>query len=544
MEQRYKSISRRSFLEAGALAGGAAVVQSVSAASASAEPFVDTAAIADSARLFTKDDLDLLATPLSIHLERAAKSESDKELSWIQQQMDLESVVIYNSYLQWIPILQTFIISERGEAQHNDALREYAEHAFAEEVLAYKGLDQRSHVELLASRLRASGSTFQVEESSSKISFRLDPWGPMRQVRKPSPWQSDTSIYRREDRLYYQNTGEYDPPVSHAILRNPSDLTQSRHNLPCVLSTEVLFLEILPIKLLGYPIAVISIPEDPVQPTILDVYKDAREIPEHIYSRVGLAKPEGGMPDACATTLFDTEDLELLGTPLSLRVERAGREKKWSDLLDISAGMDRELVCAKDSMGVLIAGLLTWIARHMGEDAVEQALVKTAEVVMAPYVDAVRDLPTKEAIQNWAMVWRAHGSTFKIEESEKTFIFRGRHLGACGRMWAHRYQTEVERISSSRVRYPTFGAYDPPMNFHLMRTPRGITHGKSDYPIYSCHCHMLHEIYPIDQIGHPLWVEFHPVDDQDGDTVHLHYKNPQEWPEEYYLKVGRTKQKA
>ena len=52
---------------------------------------------------------------------------------------------------------------------------------------------------------------------------------------------------------------------------------------------------------------------------------------------------------------------------------------------------------------------------------------------------------------------------------------------------------------------------------------------------------MLHEIYPIDQIGHPLWVEFHPVDDQDGETVHVHYKNPQDWPEEAYTRVGRKK---
>jgi hypothetical protein len=108
-------------------------------------------------------------------------------------------------------------------------------------------------------------------------------------------------------------------------------------------------------------------------------------------------------------------------------------------------------------------------------------------------------------------------------------------------MWSHAYQHEVERISESRVRYPTFGCYDPPGSFHLMQEPRGITYGRTGYPIYSCHCHMLHEIFPIDRLGRPLWIEEHPLHDPDGETVHIHYKNPADWPERYYERVGRTK---
>jgi hypothetical protein len=495
-------------------------------------------------QLFTPEELDHLATPLSIHLERAAKARSDGELAWIQAQMDLECVVIYNSYLQWVPVLQSFIIKETDEAHHDQALREYGTFAFTDPVLAYQGLGLRDHVEMLARRLRASGSTFWVEEDATKIRFRLDPWAPMRQVRKPSAWQAAASIHRDGDRLYYPNTGEYEPPVSHAVLRGARDLTQSHDSLPCVLATEILFLEILPMELLGYPIAVVTLPESPNQPVTLDVYKNMSNVPLDVYARVGLAKPADGLPDAGPDKIFTQEELELMGVPLSLRVEMARQVNDWEALLTISRGMDVELVNAKDPMGVLIAGLLTWIARHLGEDAVERALVRTADVVMAPYVEAVRDLDIRDAIPSWAMVWRAHGSTFNIEEAEKTFMFRGRHLGACGRMWAHKYQTRVERISESRVRYPTFGVYDPPACLHKMKSPRGITHGKTGYPIYSTHCHMLHEIYPIDQIGHPLWVEMHPLDDQDGETVHIHYKNPQDWPEEAYARVGRKKPAA
>jgi len=523
-------ISRRGFIAAASLLGGAAV----SHASNMNSTMPDS-------QLFTPEALDHLATPLSVHLEREAKAKSEMNLGWIQEQMDLECVVIYNSYLQWLAVLQSFIIKESDEARHDQALRQFGAFAFTDSVLAYRGLGLKDHAEMLARRLRASGSTFWVEEDATKIRFRLDPWAPMRQVRKPSAWQVHASIHRVGDRLYYPNTGEYEPPVSHAILRGARDLTQSHESLPCILATEIFFLEILPMELLGYPIAVVSLPTEPEEPVTLDIYKKMTRIPVDVYARVGLAKPAHGLPDAGPEIVFTQEEREMLGTPLSLRVESAGRKNDWDALLMISRGMDVELVNAKDPMGILIAGMLTWIARHLGEDAVERALVRTAEVVMAPYVETVRNLDISDAIPIWAMVWRAHGSTFKIEELDKIFIFRGRHLGACGRMWAHKYQTRVERISESRVRYPTFGVYDPPSSFHRMKSPRGITHGRTGYPIYSTHCHMLHEIYPIDQIGHPLWVEIHPLDDQDGETVHIHYKNPQDWPEEAYRRVGREK---
>jgi hypothetical protein len=203
--------------------------------------------------------------------------------------------------------------------------------------------------------------------------------------------------------------------------------------------------------------------------------------------------------------------------------------------------MDRELVGAKDPIGIAIAGLLSWIAWHLGEAAAEKALERTAEVVMAPFISAVRDLTISDAIPAWSVAWRAHGSTFWMEEREETVILRGRPLGACHRMLSHAYSPSVQRLSESRVRYPTFGCYDAPAAFHLMREPRGITHGKTAYPIYSCHCHMLHEIYPIDQLGHPLWVEEHNIEDWDGEMIHTHYKDPDAWPARYYEQVGRSK---
>ena len=267
-------------------------------------------------------------------------------------------------------------------------------------------------------------------------------------------------------------------------------------------------------------------------------------MPAEVYDRVGLARPAGGVAaDSPDATLSD-EEARRAGIPLSIQARRAAAAGDWARVREISAGMDRELVGAKDPYGVAIAGLLSWIARRYGEAAGEEVLERTAEVVMAPFLAGVRDLGITESVPAWAVAWRSHGSTFWIEEHDEYMVFRGRPLGACARMWASAYQPEVERISASRVRYPTFGSFQAPASFHLMREPRGITHGKTGYPIYSCHCHMLHEIYPIDQIGRPLWVESHPLDDPDGETVHVHWKDPSAWPEHYYEQVGRRKPSA
>ncbi len=489
---------------------------------------------------FSAEQLDRLATPLSIHLERAADRQDWDALPWIVGQMDMECLAIYDAYVNWMGVLQTFIVERAGETAHDQALAFAAEYGVRPFVHQYAGLDARGRAQKLAQRLRASGSRFEVEESDRLIRFRLDPWGPVRWWRRPEGWEQEEPRRRDGDRLRYPSYGAYDPPLSFAILSGPRPLTQGRQTLPSFLATEVQFLELVPVEVLGAPIAVITLDDGPADPVLLDVYRDPADVPEEAFARIGVARPDH-LPGEPPGRVFTDEELERLATPVSLQVEAAGAARDAARLRAIAANLDTELVGAKDPLGIAIAALLSWIAWHLGEDAAEAALERTAEVVMAPFLGAVRDLTPADAIPMWSMVWRAHGSTFSVEEHSETFVFRGRPLGACHRMWSHAYQREVERISDGRVRYPTFGCYDPPSSFHLLRGPRPMSRGRSGYPIYSCHCHMLHTIYPIDHIGRPLWVEEHPLHDRDGETVHIHYKDPAAWPARYYEEVGRSK---
>ena len=494
-------------------------------------------------RVFSDEQLELWATPLSIRLERAAAPLDREEIERVREQMDMECLAIYDAYVKWVAVLQSFLVRRGGQLMHDEALRWAAEFGLRPAVRRLCALPFRERVEALAARLRASGSTFEASEDAGRVRFRVDTWGGASRLwRAPEPWQAEGSPLLREgDRYRYPSYGVYDPPTSIAWLEGGRALTQGRERLPAFLATEVLFLEEMPIELTGAPLAAVTIPETADAPALLDVVKDAGSLADSVYEHVGTVRPAARLAVEQESRVFTDEELARLGVPLSLQVEAAAAAGDRVRLLEVAAGMDVELVGAKDPLGIVIAGLLSWIARHLGEEAVERALEDTAEVVMTPFVDAVRGLRVEDSIPLWAMVWRSHGSTFWIEEHEETIVFRGRPLGACHRMWSHAYQPEVVRISESRVRYPTFGCYDPPASFHLMREPRGITHGKAGYPVYSCHCHMLHEIFAIDRLGHPLWVELHPLDDRDGETVHVHYKDPAAWPARYYEQVGRTK---
>ncbi len=131
-------------------------------------------------RHYTDRQLDDFATPLSIHLERASAAHDLGRIEWIVSEMEQECTVIYDSYLQWVALLQTFIVKRCGEAEHDEALREQGGFAFREFVAQYSELGVRQRAEKLAQRLRASGSTFEVEEDANEIRFVLSRWGAAR----------------------------------------------------------------------------------------------------------------------------------------------------------------------------------------------------------------------------------------------------------------------------------------------------------------------------------------------------------------------------
>jgi hypothetical protein len=493
-------------------------------------------------RIFSPEELEHLATPLSIQLERAAEREDFDDMKRIQQLMDQECLCIHEPYVNWIAALESYIVYHLGEDRLEEAMRWAGQMAMKPVWSDLMPLDRKGQIEYLASRWRASGSTIFVEEDDEKVTFRMEPCGDgHRLLRDRGDWNLQREIQKiSRTRLKYPDQGAYQAPKHFVFLNTPRCTTHGRSPFPVFCAGCVLFNEILATDVFGYPLWIAQTPEQNPneKPCVLHLYKDPRDVPLGAYMQIGKARPRSWKKTPRIRRLFTDEEMEEMGIPLSLRLERAVESRDLAAIQGLARIMDAELVRAKDPQGIFIAGLLSYIARNLGEEKVEEVLHWVAELIMSPFFKDIEGLDKKTEIEMWCMVWRAHGSTFWVEEEDDKFVFRGKPLGACHRMWSSAYQPKVERISPDRVRYPTFGCYMEPGSCHLMREPRGITTMKENYPVYSTHCHMLHEIFAIEQRGYPIWIEVHPLDSRDEETVHIHYKEPQDWPEEVYKNLG------
>ena len=141
-------------------------------------------------RIYTDEELDALATPRSILLERAVAARDADAVREVQADMDIECLAIYDAYMNWMGVLQTFILARTSEEAHDRALLWSAEQAARPFVERLRDAGAADRARWLAARLRSSGSTFSVEQDDVRIRFRCDPWGPLRQWRAPAGWQA------------------------------------------------------------------------------------------------------------------------------------------------------------------------------------------------------------------------------------------------------------------------------------------------------------------------------------------------------------------
>lgn len=58
--------------------------------------------------------------------------------------------------------------------------------------------------------------------------------------------------------------------------------------------------------------------------------------------------------------------------------------------------------------------------------------------------------------------------------------------------------------------------------------------------LYCSHCSLVNEILPIENFGYPNRITEYPENPGDPCTWYI-YKDPDDIPEEYYTRIGKTK---
>lgn len=221
-----------------------------------------------------------------------------------------------------------------------------------------------------------------------------------------------------------------------------------------------------------------------------------------------------------------SEDLEDLAVATVTRIEEAidaGRGDEAKALVDY---FRQEMMIVHDIYAEYVQGMLAHIAETYGEDAVEQAFRGSLGKWFKERYDAYNKLNLEEKLQLTAEGMRCHldgpgrkGDFTVIEEPER-FVFKWDPCGSGG----------VLRRNAEKEGKPLAVAQEA----------HDWTWGKKGVCLYCSHCSLVNEILPIEHYGYPNRITEYPEKPGDPCTWYI-YKNPDDIPEHFYTRIGKTK---
>jgi hypothetical protein len=219
--------------------------------------------------------------------------------------------------------------------------------------------------------------------------------------------------------------------------------------------------------------------------------------------------------------IFTDKELEEMGArtlDLVLDAIDAGNKEKAKELAN---RMYREFNHLHDGYMFWVTGLLTYIYKNYGTDAVEEAEreahTSEARVVFKP----AKKTDFRSRVENLVKGLRGHLQPIAIkEDDEKVTVM----MKPCG---------SGERIILK-------DGYKPEVGLARVKEPHRITWGMKDFPIYCVHCPVM-EMLDIENTGdfgavhsvtEPIYRE---------SCRFVFYKNPAHIPEELYTRIGKKK---
>jgi hypothetical protein len=227
---------------------------------------------------------------------------------------------------------------------------------------------------------------------------------------------------------------------------------------------------------------------------------------------------------------FSEHELNEMSRPTMDRAIEAMDRGEIDEARRLCEEMKHEWRALHDLMVEGIAGLISFVAERLGEDAVADAWRYGNERTWRDDVQKIASYPRKEIVRALAATWRAHSTSgtghhpgaFTITEDDDKFTFS---MNPCG----------------SGQRLVRRGRYDGPNGFKSTERAHPWSYGREGFPMYCTHCAFMNEVQPIEWIGFPIYPSDPPDDYGRDPCVWYWYKDPAAIPARHWERYGLRK---
>ncbi len=186
---------------------------------------------------------------------------------------------------------------------------------------------------------------------------------------------------------------------------------------------------------------------------------------------------------------------------------------------ELAQRMYEECNYLHDGFMVWVSGLLTYIYKNHGIDAVETAEREAHAIEGKTVFKPLEKTDFRSRVEHAAKAMRGHLQPMVIEEDDEKVTIT---MKPCG---------SGERIIE-------LGGYEA--GLARVRDPHLVTWGMKDFPIYCVHC-PVKEMLTVESTGRLDTV--HLVSDpmRHGFCHFAFYKDPADIPDEFYTRIGKEK---
>ena len=219
--------------------------------------------------------------------------------------------------------------------------------------------------------------------------------------------------------------------------------------------------------------------------------------------------------------VFTYEELKEMGIPTLDLVKEAiekGDKEKAKELAD---RMKNEFNHLHDGYMVWVTGLLSYIYRNYGVEAVEEAEKEAHGIEGRTVFKPSGKTDFRSKVEGMAGALRGHMQPVVIKEDDEKITLT---MKPCG----------------SGERLIQMGGYEPEFGLEKIKERHPITWGMKDFPLYCVHCPVM-EMLSIENTGDIGVVHLVSEPKVLGECHFALYKNPDDVPEEYYSRIDRKK---